>query len=285
MQDGTTGLAPTDSEADSDSSEAFSDNRSKQAMMASSSFPLTSHGFDHFPRGMSSTGHVPADEKMNLISEFVKRPRGRPKGTTAAAGYRVSAGRPVGAHRDSQDQVAQTLSTPEPLPHAASISGAVRQRRKSVQCASKRGRPKGSTKANGYKVSPGRPKGTTRQNGYKASPGRPSTKNSTGHPEARADVGYRDTGGPSQAPYHLFEKGRARHPTAGELLHRIRSFFLLVNLPELRVIVPSPLCSIQSHFFRPRRVKVIFAVTFHLEIIEKIWRPVVQKKFRSLISH
>ena len=66
--------------------------------------------------------------------EFVKRPRGRPKGTTAAAGYRVSAGRPVGAHRDSQDQVVQTLSTPEPHHHAASISGAVRQRRKSVQC-------------------------------------------------------------------------------------------------------------------------------------------------------
>jgi hypothetical protein len=45
-----------------------------------------------------------------------------------------------------------------------------------VMTVRKRGRPKGSTKANGYKVSNGRPKGTTKQNGFRVSGGRPSTK-------------------------------------------------------------------------------------------------------------
>ncbi|GAU92629.1 hypothetical protein RvY_04684 [Ramazzottius varieornatus] len=111
-------------------------------------------------------------EDLNFLSG--KRRRGRPRGTTAANGYKVSPGRPPGSLQKREVRTWIEESSHEQ--HTTVTASVTTNSSHSTTQAKPRGRRKGTTRANGFKVSTGRPRGTTRQAGYKVSTGRPRKK-------------------------------------------------------------------------------------------------------------
>ena len=87
--------------------------------------------------------------------------RGRPTGTTQAAGFQVSAGRPEGTTQAAGFQV--SAGRPEGTTQAAGF-----------QVGTEGGRPESTTQAAGFQVSAGRPEGTTQAAGFQVSAGRPA---------------------------------------------------------------------------------------------------------------
>ena len=134
----------------------------------------------------------------NQCGKVLNRKRGRPKGTTAAAGFKVSEGRREGTTEAAGYSVSKSGGRPDGTTEAAGYS-----------VSKSGGRPDGTTEAAGYSVSKngGRPDGTTEVAGYSVSKsgGRPdgtteaagySVSKSGGRPEGTSQAaGYKVSGG------------------------------------------------------------------------------------------